>query len=97
LTYLSHTLYDVTMKTKTKKSDKKPSKKPAKHQAVRVSVNQNAAEPMHVMGQTTKLPEVGDVLRVLPDRFLKSIFAKTVKVERISVEGGVTVFHATTC
>lgn len=93
MTYLSHTLYDVTMKTKAKK----PNKKPAKHQAVRVSVNQNAAEPMHVMGQITKLPEVGDVLRVLPDRFLKSIFAKTVKVERISVEGGVTVFHATTC
>jgi hypothetical protein len=68
-----------------------------KHHAVRVSVNQNAAEPMHVLGQNTGLPEVGDILRVLPDRFQKSIFAKTVKVERISVEGGITIFHATTC
>ena len=68
-----------------------------KPRAIRVSVNQNAAEPMHVLGQNTKHPEVGDVLRVLPERFQKSIFAKTVKVERISVEGGATTFHATTC
>jgi hypothetical protein len=68
-----------------------------KRRAVRVSVNQNAAEPMQVLGQNSKRPEVGDVLRVLPDRFQKAIFAKTVKVERISVEGGITIIHATTC
>jgi hypothetical protein len=72
----------------------KPAKK--KRRAVRVSVNQNAAEPMHVLGQKNKRPEVGDILRVLPDRFQKAIFAKTVKIDRISVEGGVTILHATT-
>ena len=76
---------------------KSKAKSKVKGRAVSVSVNQNAPEPMHVLGQNAGLPEVGDVLRVLPDRFQKSIFAKTVKVERISVEGGITIFHATTC
>jgi hypothetical protein len=35
-------------------------------------------------------------LKVLPDRFQKTIFAKTVKVERITVEAGKTTIHATT-
>jgi hypothetical protein len=73
----------------------KPAKK--KRRAVRVSVNQNAAEPMHVLGQKDKRPEVGDILRVLPDRFQNAVFAKTIKIERISKEGGVTTLHATTC
>jgi hypothetical protein len=67
-----------------------------KRQAAHVSVNQNEAEPMHILGPRTKQPEVGDVLKVLPDRFQKTIFSKTVKVERITVEGGKTTIHATT-
>jgi hypothetical protein len=51
---------------------------------------------MHILGPKTKRPEVGDVLKVLPDRFQKTIFAKTVKVERITVEAGKTTIHATT-
>jgi hypothetical protein len=75
----------------------KPKPVKQKRRAVSVSVNQNAAEPMHVLGQKDKRPEVGDILRVLPDRFQKAIFAKTVKIERISVQSGVTILHATTC
>ena len=87
---MSHTLYASDMDNKAK-----PAKK--KRRAVRVSVNQNAAEPMHVVGpHKTKRPEVGDILKVLPDRFQKGIFAKTVKIDRISVEGGLTILHATT-
>jgi hypothetical protein len=52
---------------------------------------------MHVLGPKANPPEIGDVLRVLPDRFEKAIFAKNVKIERISVEGGITTFYAITC
>ena len=72
-------------------ADKKP-----KRMAVRVSVNQIDAEPMHVLGNPTRPPEVGDVLKVLPDRLQSSVFAKTVKVERIITEAGVTTIYATT-
>jgi hypothetical protein len=71
--------------------DKKP-----KRMAVRVSVNQIEAEPMHILGTQTRQPEVGDVLKVLPDRLQSSVFAKTVKVERITTEAGVTTIYATT-
>jgi len=64
--------------------------------AVRVSVNQIEAEPMHILGNPTRRPEVGDVLKVLPDRLQNTVFAKTVKVERITVEAGVTTVYATT-
>jgi hypothetical protein len=74
---------------------KKPAEKP-KRLAVRVSVNQIDAEPMHVLGNPTRAPEVGDILKVLPDRLQSTVFAKTVKVERITVEGGVTTIYAAT-
>jgi hypothetical protein len=72
-------------------ADKKP-----KRMAVRVSVNQIGAEPMHILGNPTRPPEVGDVVKVLPDRLQSSVFAKTVKVERIITEAGVTTIYATT-
>jgi hypothetical protein len=75
--------------------DKKLVEKP-KRMAVRVSVNQIEPEPMHVLGTVTRQPEVGDVLKVLPDRLQSSVFAKTVKVERITVEAGVTTLYTTT-
>ena len=87
----------VAKKAVAKKTDeKKPDDKKPKRLAVHVSVNQIEAEPMHVLGTTTRPPEVGDVLKVLPDRLQNTVFAKTVKVERITVEGGVTTIHATT-
>jgi hypothetical protein len=61
-----------------------------------VSVNDNKPEPMRLLGQRATLPEIGAIIRVLPDRFQKAIFAKSVKVESISVKDGVTIFHATT-
>jgi hypothetical protein len=61
-----------------------------------VKVNDNKPELMRLLGQSPKLPEIGAIIRVLPDRFQKSIFAKSVKVESVSVKDGVTVFHATT-
>ena len=61
-----------------------------------VSVNDNKPEPMRLLGQRSTLPEIGAIIRVLPDRFQKSIFAKSVKVESVSVKDGVTVFHTTT-
>jgi hypothetical protein len=77
-----------------------PAKKAAvekpKRLAVRVSVNQIEAEPMHVLGNPTRAPEVGDILKVLPDRLQSTVFAKTVKVERITVEGGITTIYAAT-
>ena len=72
-------------------ADKKP-----KRMAVRVSVNQIDPEPMHILGTVTRNPEVGDILKVLPDRLQSSVFAKTVKVERIITEAGVTTIYATT-
>jgi hypothetical protein len=72
-------------------ADKKP-----KRMAVRVSVNQIGAEPMHILGNPTRPPEVGDVVKVLPDRLQSSVFAKTVKVERIITEAGITTIYATT-
>jgi hypothetical protein len=93
----------VAKKTVTKKAatpatpvTKDSASKKPKRMAAHVSVNQNQAEPMHILGPKTKRPEVGDVLKVLPDRFQKTIFAKTVKVERITVEAGKTTIHATT-
>ena len=61
-----------------------------------VSVNDNKPEPMRLLGQRATIPEIGAIIRVLPDRFQKAIFAKSVKVESISVKDGVTIFHATT-
>lgn len=75
---------------------KAPAAKKPKRMAVRVSVNQIEAEPMHILGNPTRRPEVGDVLKVLPDRLQNTVFAKTVKVERITVEAGVTTVYATT-
>jgi hypothetical protein len=70
-------------------------KKPPRLRA-RVSVNQIAAEPMQILGNATRPPEVGDVLKVLPDRLQSTVFAKTVKVDRITVEAGITTIYATT-
>jgi hypothetical protein len=75
---------------------KKAAPEKPKRLAVRVSVNQIEAEPMHVLGNPTRPPEVGDVLKVLPDRLQSTVFAKTVKVERITTEGGVTTIYAAT-
>jgi hypothetical protein len=77
-------------------SDKNAADKKPKRMAVRVSVNQIGAEPMHILGNPTRPPEVGDVVKVLPDRLQSSVFAKTVKVERIITEAGVTTIYATT-
>ena len=86
------------------KSQKRPPKqkvvaavKPT-HDRVRLSVrvNDNKPEAMHLLGQRATLPEIGDIIKVLPERFQKAIFAKSVKVESISVKDGLTIFHATT-
>jgi hypothetical protein len=61
-----------------------------------VSVNGNQAEPMRLLGNHTDLPETGDVVKVLPDRLKSTVFAKQVKIERISQENGKRTFHATT-
>ena len=92
----------VAKKTAQKKKpkenigEKKIAQEKPKRMAARVSVNEIEPEPMHVLGAMTRPPEVGDVLKVLPDRLQSSVFAKTVKVDRITVEGGVTTIYATT-
>ena len=83
-------------KKATEKATEKPADKKPKRMAVRVSVNQIDPEPMHILGNVTRRPEVGDVLKVLPDRLQSTVFAKTVKVERITVEGGITTIYAAT-
>ncbi len=85
----------ATEKAIEKPAEKAADKKP-KRMAVRVSVNQIEPEAMHILGTVTRKPEVGDVLKVLPDRLQSTVFAKTVKVERITVEGGVTTIYAAT-
>jgi hypothetical protein len=83
------------VKKPVKKTPAAAAKKPKRLRA-RVSVNQIAAEPMQILGNATRPPEVGDVLKVLPDRLQSTVFAKTVKVDRITVEAGVTTIYATT-
>ena len=83
------------MKKPVKKTPAAAAKKPKRLRA-RVSVNQIAAEPMQILGNATRPPEVGDVLKVLPDRLQSTVFAKTVKVDRITVEAGITTIYATT-
>ena len=79
-----------------KAADQKAADKKPKRMAARVSVNQIEPEPMHILGTVTRNPEVGDVLKVLPDRLQSTVFAKTVKVDRIITESGVTTIYATT-
>lgn len=84
------------MKKPVKKAPAAAKKPKPKRQRARVSVNQIAAEPMQILGNANRPPEVGEVLKVLPDRLQSTVFAKTVKVDRITVEAGVTTIYATT-
>lgn len=48
------------------------------------------------MLRSSKEPELGEVFRGVPTRFRTNLFQKTLRVESISVEKGINVFHCTT-
>src|SRR5258708_30441105 len=62
---------------------------------IRARINSGAPEPIRVL-RSTKEPELGDIFRGVPKRFKTNLFQKTLRVESISAEKGINVFHCTT-
>jgi len=62
---------------------------------IRARVNGGKPEPIRVL-RSTKDPELGEVFRGVPTRFKTNLFQKTLRVESISEEKGINVFHCTT-
>ena len=48
------------------------------------------------MLRSSKEPELGESFRGVPTRFRTNLFRKTLRVESISVEKGINIFHCTT-
>lgn len=62
---------------------------------IRARINGGEPEPIRVL-RSTEDPELGEVFRGVPTRFKTNLFQKTLRVESISNEEGVNVFHCTT-
>jgi hypothetical protein len=62
---------------------------------IRARINSGKPEPIRVL-RSTKEPELGEVFRGVPTRFRTNLFQKALRVESISVEKGINVFHCTT-
>ena len=62
---------------------------------IRARINGGVPEPIRVL-RSTEAPELGEVFRGVPIRFKTNLFQKTLRVESISVEKGINVFHCTT-
>jgi hypothetical protein len=62
---------------------------------IRARINSGEPEPIRVL-RSSKEPELSDVFRGVPTRFRTNLFQKTLRVESISVEKGINVFHCTT-
>jgi hypothetical protein len=58
-------------------------------------INSGKPEPIRVL-HSTKEPELDQIFRGVPTRFKTNLFQKTLRVESISVEKGINVFHCTT-
>ena len=73
------------------------SKAKAKPEAlvIRARINSGQPEPIRML-RSSKEPELGEVFRGVPTRFRTNLFQKTLRVESISVEKGINVFHCTT-
>ena len=62
---------------------------------IRARINGGKPEPIRVL-RSNKEPELGAVFRGVPTRFKTNLFQKTFRVESISEEKGIHVFHCTT-
>jgi hypothetical protein len=62
---------------------------------IRARINSGEPEPIRVL-RSTKEPELGQIFRGVPTRFKTNLFQKTLRVDTISLEKGVNVFHCTT-
>lgn len=62
---------------------------------IRARINGGGPEPIRVL-RSTEDPELGEIFRGVPTRFKTNLFQKTLRVESISVEKGINVFHCTT-
>ena len=58
-------------------------------------INSGKPEPIRML-RSSKEPELGEVFRGVPTRFKTNLFQKTLRVESISNENGINVFHCTT-
>jgi len=62
---------------------------------IRARINGGQPEPIRVL-RSIKAPELGEVFCGVPTRFKTNLFQKTLRVESISVEKGIDIFHCTT-
>jgi len=62
---------------------------------IRARINSGEPEPIRML-RSSKEPELGQIFRGVPTRFRTNLFQKTLRVESISVEKGINVFHCTT-
>jgi hypothetical protein len=62
---------------------------------IRARINSGEPEPIRML-RSSKEPKLGEVFRGVPIRFRTNLFQKTLRVESISVEKGINVFHCTT-
>lgn len=62
---------------------------------IRARINGGKPEPIRML-HSSKEPELGQIFRGVPTRFRTNLFQKTFRVESISEEKGINVFHCTT-
>ena len=62
---------------------------------IRARINRGEPEAIRVL-RSIRAPELGQIFRGVPTRFRTNLFQKTLRVESISVEKGINVFHCTT-
>jgi hypothetical protein len=62
---------------------------------IRARINSGEPEPIRML-RSSKEPELGQIFRGVPTRFSTNLFQKTLRVESISVEKGINIFHCTT-
>jgi hypothetical protein len=62
---------------------------------IRARINGGQPEPIRML-RSTKEPKLGEVFRGVPTRFRTNLFQKALRVDSISVEKGINVFHCTT-
>ena len=62
---------------------------------IRARINGDKPEPIRML-RSNEEPELGEVFRGVPTRFKTNLFQKTLRVESISREDGINVFHCTT-
>ena len=62
---------------------------------IRARINGGKPEPIRMLN-ASKAPELGEIFRGVPTRFKTNLFQKTLRVESVSEEKGINVFHCTT-